>query len=710
MFIDILYLGGVNLQDLEYLFYPKSVAVIGASKRNGINSFPLEFLMERSFKGNIYPINPNYTEIRGYKCYPSIKDVNDKIDVAIVLVNADRSVDVIRQCVEVNVHFAIILSAGFSETGNSGQKLEETIQEVINGKNTRVLGPNSIGLLNLKEKIPLGFAYPFSLKEYLNGSVAICSQSGAYGLGLWTRLQEERIGVKYLATTGNELDITIAEFINYYSTKPNINVIGVYIEGFSTKEDVATFFKSLEYARLNGKKVVILKSGKSEAGIKATQSHTASLTGAYDIFKVKCKQYGVYLVNNFTDQINVIKLLNNNKDVSGNKVGITTTSGALGIITADACYDYKLSVPQLTSDLKMELNDVLPNFSSNINPIDMTAQVMNEPLFIKSVLNALAESKQFDYIILLSSTISGSVAASFSQAAIEVNKSSAVPVLVCLTGGEMISREIQDVLQNEGISFFRSPEEAVRSMAYISDNIEISNYPNNVEYNYSPIKLKHQDFKTEKDSKTWLSHQGFKVPNSMFIKSPLNIKKGDETFELKWPVILKGQVNNISHKTEYGLVQPNINNVKELNSSLRSMWNIMEESFKLEKIQGILIEEQVQEAVEVLVGARWDALLGPVLIFGSGGIFVEILKDIALSKVPLTKVEAEKLIKESEIYPVLNGYRRGTKFDITSLINFIIQFSEMINNIEGNINEIEINPLFVLPENKGVKIIDALIV
>lgn len=698
------------MQELQHLFYPKSVAIIGASKSQSINTYPLKFLMDRNFSGHVYPINPNYTEIKGIECYPTILDVPEKVDIAIVLVSAERSLQVIKECVTAGVRFAVMLSAGFSETGSKGKELEKEIQEAIEGSNTRVLGPNSIGFLNLEEEIPIGFAYPFSLKEYLSGSVAICSQSGAYGLGLWTRLQEERIGVKYLATTGNELDVSIADFINYFSVKSDIKVISVYIEGFAEKTDAINFFEALQTAKSKGKQVVIVKSGKSEVGEKATQSHTASLTGAYDIFSVKCIQYGAYLVDSFTDQVNITKLLNTGKTSTEANIGIVTTSGALGIITADVCHDYNLFVPQLKQELIKELSTILPTFSSTINPIDVTAQVMNEPWIIKNVLDALVLSDQFEYIILLSSTISGAVAENFAKAAIEVNNKSDIPVLVCLTGGEMISGEIRDKLQDKGVSFFRSPEEAVRTISHIKNVPDYQIYPDSITSEHSTISINKQNYKTEKDAKDWLSAQGFEVPSSMLITSSTEVNHINETFNLNWPVILKGQVNHISHKTEYGLVQTNIHNIKDLKESLHNLWNIIDESFNEEAVQGILIEEQASEAIEVLVGARWDPLLGPVLVFGSGGIFVEILKDITLAKVPLTECEALNIIKESKIYPILNGYRKGIKYDIESLVNFITKFSKIVHDMEGNINEIEINPLFVLPENEGVKIIDALIV
>lgn len=698
------------MQSLEHLFHPKSIAIIGASESKSINAYPLQFLLKRNFSGKIFPVNPKYPTVHGLKCYSEITDINEEIDIAIVLVNAKRSLAIIKQCVEANVRFAVMLSAGFGEIGEEGQKLEHEIKRIIENSETRVLGPNSIGFLNLESNIPLGFAYPFSLQEYLSGSVAICSQSGAYGLGLWTRLQEERVGVKYLATTGNELDVAVSDFIKYFSTKPDINVIGVYVEGFSAKEDADAFFKALEKARANGKRVVILKAGRSEVGEKASQSHTASLTGGYDIFSIKCAQYGANLVTNFTDQINVIKVLNTKKQFTGRNIGIVTTSGALGIITADACLDNDLSVPQLTESDQGKLEEVLPDFSSVMNPIDVTAQIMNEPKMITEVLNILDESDLFNYIILLSSTISGNVAKNFSKAAIEFHKHSNKPILVCLTGGEMISGDLRTMLQKEGVSFFKSPEQAVETIAHISNMSNGEIYVSAANRDESIIKVNSSDFKTEKDAKQWLSNNGFQTPKSLFVTSLSEIELIGHQVSLAYPVIIKGQVDYVNHKTEYGLVKSNINNSKKLEDELTKMWTNMVNTFETERIKGILIEEQIADAIEVIIGAKWDPLFGPVLVFGSGGIYVELLKDINLSKVPLCKNEALQLIKQSKIYPILNGYRNGIKYDVTSLANFIIQFSKLISDIEGNISEIEINPLFVLPGGQGVKIVDALIV
>jgi acetate---CoA ligase (ADP-forming) len=696
----------IDTMSLESLFYPQSIAIIGASERmNRIGSRPIQYLLDNGYNGNIYPINPKYDQIAGLPCYPDLYHVPEKIDLAILALPESLVMTAIKQCAEKKVKSVIIFSSGFAETGSKGRELQDQILQITQKHGMRVLGPNCLGMFNHNNGVYATFSVSMSDGAPIKGRIGLVTQSGAFGSHVITSARERHIGFSCWVSTGNEMDIDVADCIAYLADKDDIDVIACYIEGV---KDGEKFLNALSLAKENQKPVVLLKSGRSEVGKEAVQSHTASLVGSDEVFDVVFKQTGVYRVNTIEEFLNISYACTMVPLPKGNNVGVFSVSGGLGIMIADQLIEHSMKLPEPSQNIKEELLNILP-FAGVRNPFDITAQIINQPTLLRDFMDVVFSSQmEVDIAIVFLSHLGLSDSIFSNQLEILIEMKEKYPDQPCIVV-TLTKPEIRKSLAEAGIFVCEDPTEAVKvvhALNYFRKKLSASS-PMNQKW-----EQKHLDFSnspqvlTEYKSKKYLKDYGIpctKEGLAATLKEAILLAE-----EIGYPVVLKGMSADILHKTDSGLVHLKLGNKEDVKLAYNEIMKKMSEMGV--NAEGVLVQEWVNcNGLEVIVGSKYDVVFGQMILVGLGGIFTEVFNDVSMRKAPVSTTEAEKMLRELRSYPLFQGYRNQHSLDISALSELVSQFSHFVTDHKDIISEIDLNPVIVHPKGYGVVTVDALI-
>jgi acyl-CoA synthetase (NDP forming) len=694
--------------DFRKFFKPNSIAIVGASpNEQSINGRTLMHLLNHKYSGEIYPVNPKYNQIKGIHTYPEIKSIPYDIDLAILIVAARRIPEVIEQCIEKKVPFAIIYSSGFAEAGVEGEKLQNYLKEVTINGDIRILGPNCQGMVNVLDNVAASFSGALDLPTIKPGPVGFASQSGALGYSTFNLLQEEGIGFNFVVSTGNEVDLEVTDFLIEFAKHDQTYVLVSYVEGFKRPERL---FDLAEICLKEEKPLLIFKVGNSEIGAKAASSHTAALAGSSILYDSLFKQLGITKVSDTEEVSDLCKILTRTKKPAGSRVGIITTSGGAGVILADQCALNGLEVPSLSEQTKHVLQQYLPDFGSDLNPVDLTAQIAgSEQLFDESI-NAVVIDPNIDILIVALTMVTGPRAADMAKFLVKKAREIDKPLVVVWMAGDELAKPGLEVLKLEQLTYFKSPKRCIEAIKKFVDIYSNFNRRNDIlqfiserrEFLHSKITI--PDNLYEFEAKKWLNQQGLPVTKEKLAKSREEAVKFAK--EIGFPVALKVQSSKIPHKTDVGGVALNIQTTEEVVSAYLFIKREVTKNTGIE-IDGILVQEMVQEGIEVFLGCHVDPQLGPSITFGLGGIFVEVLKDTKTVLPPLSHNNARKLIEGIRGYPIFNGVRGQKSVDINMLAEFISKFSRICASLNQDI-QIDLNPVVVTSD--GIKIVDALVI
>lgn len=686
---------------LKMLFYPKTIAIVGASQNlNSIGGQPIKFLQKYNYKGKIMPVNPKYSEIAGFKCYPSISDINEEIDVVLVSVASKRVLNVVKECVEKKAHFVVIFSSGFAEIGNV--KEQQELVDAVKGSGTRILGPNNQGIVNFIEGIPAGFNPLLDAEVVNKGNIGIVAQSSGMGFASIGFAIEQGLGISHIATVGNQADIDIMELIQFMLEDDETSIVTCIIEGLRPNSNLPELAK---LAKQKGKELVFLKLGRTAVGKKASMSHSGSLAGDAEVFEAFCQQAGVISVKDMEDLIDVLVGLQGKKP-GGDRVAIVTETGGSGILAADICEDFKIKTPGLTEETTSSLRKILPSFASVHNPVDFTAQIFNEEDLFRNCLLEVVKDSNIDVLMFSFGPTRGKLAEKMADDIIEVSKTLQKPIFISwLTPEQPFFKK----LRAANIPLYPTPYRCVRALGHIMRQ----ETPVKLKEKEPASEQKHGDLKavsfTEYQTKKMLGQHGIIVPKGGLATSTeeaLNLAT-----QVHYPVVLKLMSPQITHKTDAGLVMLGIKDDQELAASYNTLLDRAGTSFPQAEIEGVLVEEMVQKPVaEVILGIKYDVSFGPVMIFGLGGIFVEVLGDVARRVLPLTREQAFEMIASIKAFPLLNGYRGRPKGDLEALVDTILNVSRFALEQQDKFKEMDINPIFLMPEGKGTICGDALLI
>ncbi|MCX6650633.1 MAG: acetate--CoA ligase family protein [Methanomassiliicoccales archaeon] len=692
---------------MRELFEPASVAVIGASQeKNKVGHIILANIIESGFQGGLYPINPRYQEVLGLRCYPVITDVPDGVEMAVIVVPAKAVLQVMEDCGKKGVKAVIVISAGFKEVGREGAELEHRLGEVAKKYGMRVLGPNCLGLVNTHHHMNATFA----TEPPRQGNIAISSQSGAICVVMLDWAANINIGFSKFVSVGNKLDVDEGHLLEYLRDDSLTKVIGMYIEGTDRGRE---FLRQAEMTT-RVKPVIALKAGRTSSGAKAASSHTGAMSGSDKVYDAAMKQSGVVRVKNIEEMFDLLQAFSTMPLPQGEGVAIVTNAGGLGVMAADACSDNGLTLASFEATTVQKLKEKLPPAASLYNPIDVVGDaddvrydyairtVMDDPN-VACVLALLAPTDLVDI---------SSVARTLTAFA----GSSPKPIVTAFVGGKEMAGPIE-MLKAAGIPNYPSPDRGIRALAAMVEHKRsmerkevqvIKRMEADREAVQDVLRSVRSEGRlalSESEGKRILKAYGISTPQEGLAHDlPSAIELANS---IGYPVVIKVESPDIAHKTDVGGVVLNIDTDEELTRSYEVMLSKVREKVPRAKVDGVSIQKMMSGR-EVIVGMVRDDQFGPVITFGLGGIFVEIMKDVTQGIAPLDRDDVEHMIRSIKAYPILTGARGRRPGDVPALVDVILKISQISMEFP-EIEELEINPVMVGDEGTGVVAVDALV-
>ncbi|MEY4704681.1 MAG: hypothetical protein RL042_877 [Nitrospirota bacterium] len=702
------------VDSLRPFFHPRSVAVIGASRaKTHIGYRLLESLQESRFAGTIIPVNPQATEIAGLPAFPSLRSIPGPVDLAIIAVPPNAVLDVIDDCAAKQVTAAILITAGFAETGAWGISLEQELRKKVRQHGIRLIGPNCFGLMNLDPTVRLNATYTPIVPPF--GRVAIASESGGLGLAVVTAASRLNLGLSSFVSLGNHADITVNDLLEYWEQDQATDVILLYLE---TIVDPQRFRQIAERAGRT-KPIVVLKAGRTLAGQSAAGSHTAALATNDKAVDALFTQCGVIRAKTLEEFLALATGLSNQQLPAGRHVGILTNSGGPGVLCADSCAEEGLSLPTLSEQTRTALASVLPPTAALRNPVDVIG-FATEDQHAKAA-ETMLKSEEIDALIILHVSVraidNDPVAAgivrgiSAARQTIGGNK----PVYICWMAERDLDRKF--TIGRETIPTYRHPEIPARIISHAVAYEAWRRQPIGEVPNYRDIdlpKAKSICAKALSERGTgWLTTE---ETNALLVAMKLPLAPGamaanaEEAVKLActigFPVAVKLASHQILHKTEIGAVRLNLADEQAVRDAFDAIRSRLAQDNKLDAMEGVLVQPMLSSGVEVMAGMTRDPLFGPLLAFGLGGIHVEILGDVQFRVAPLTDRDATEMVQEIKGYRLLQSYRGRPAADVKAIEDVLLRLSRLAAEIP-EISELDLNPIFALPEGQGCKIVDA---
>jgi acetyltransferase len=692
-------------QKIKYLFEPKSIAVIGAARdENKIGYKILKNILTGGYQGQIYPINPQGGEILGLKSYRNIEEVNGPVDVASIVIPARFVFEAVKSCAQKRVRYLTIISSGFSEIGNNEE--ERRIVSYANEHNMRVLGPNIFGIYSAAASLNA----TFGSSGIIPGRVAIITQSGALGIAMIGKTTVENIGLSAIVSVGNKTDVDEADLLEYLVADEHTKIVLMYIEGVRDGE------RLIQAVKMSTQKipVVVIKSGRSERGAIAAASHTGSLAGSDEIFDAIMKQCGVLRAESVEEAFNWCKFLANTPFPSGENTVIVTNGGGIGVMATDACEKYKVRLYDDTAALKEAFSTVTPDFGSTKNPIDLTGQATSS--HYHSALEEALKNREINSIIALYGETAVFDAENLSSM-IEENsrkfKAEKKPLVFSIFGGEEIENCLISLKKTDA-AVYGDVYEAVSCLGSVytyyhylrerSDAIDQAEIDvQAIVRVLKPALEEGRSFLLAHEGQEVMQAAGILIPRSIIARSLDEAVRGAE--KIGYPVVMKVVSRDILHKSDAGGVALDLEDKNEVIDAYQAILRHCRAYKADAHIEGVEISEMVAKGMETIIGARRDRTFGPMIMFGLGGIYVEVMKDVAFRALPINRKEILSMVKEVRAYPLLLGVRGEEKKDLDAVVDTIIKVGTILQKCDL-ISDIEINPLMVYEHGQGVKAVD----
>ncbi len=703
-------MGTINL---DKMFNPKSVAIIGASDEKGSVGYGIvKNFSDSGFNRKVYYINIRKPEILGIKTYQSIEQVPEAVDLAIIATPAKTVPDVMEQCGKANVKGVIIVSAGFKETGPEGKALEDRILTTAKKYGTRVIGPNCIGLITPSASLNATFVD----KMPKPGQVAFLSQSGALGSAILDWAINENIGFSTFVSVGSMVDVDFGDLIDYLGSDSKTKSILMYIEGITE----ARKFMSAARHFSSTKPIIVVKSGKYNESAKAASSHTGALSGEDDVYDAAFKRAGIVRVDEIEDLFNAAEVLGTQPLPAGRRLAIITNAGGPGVMATDELITKKGELAKLDKFTIDRLDKILPPFWSHGNPLDVLGDA--KPDRYKVAVEACLDDENVDGIVIILTQQANTEPVETAKAIVEIIKNKTVnKTILASFMGFGPATEANKILNDNKIPTYSTPEQAIKTYMFMYQhkrNLELiyetpEELPVNLALPKRPVmnifrnvECEDRDILTEEEAKEVLKYYNLPVVKTLVAATPEEAVAHAK--EIGFPVVLKILSPQITHKTDAGGVILNLQNEKDVREAYETLIKNAKIYKPDVKIVGVTIQSMVQkEGIELILGAKKDPVFGPVILFGMGGIGVELFKDYSISFPPLNTTLILRMMEETKVYTLLKGYRGSLPVDLSVLDKIILRFTQLIIDFP-QIKEIDINPL-LMEQNKAT-ILDARIV
>lgn len=698
---------------MQALLSPRSVVIVGASADySKFTGRTVKYVLKHGYQGRLYAVNPARSSISGIPCFPSLRDLPEAVDAAFIQIAARGIPAVIEQCIEKQIKGIIIHSAGLGEDGKEGVKTRERIRSQVREAGIRIVGPNCAGIANMTRNIVLSPIVCYELDAIPRGRIGLISQSGGLTGAYVTRAADRGIGFSHVISTGNEMDLGVGEFTRYLVEDENTDAIAIFLEAL---RDVACFREAAVEAIGARKPIVVLKVGRTEIGARAAASHTGALTGADAVYDAFFRQYGITRVETLEDLFEVPALLCKTKPPSGRNVGVITTTGGGATIVVEAAAQAGLKFPPPCDDAIRAATAFLPSFAAKTNPMDVTMSGTGGGF--RNGLDLLLKDDTFDMIVGVVGTSSQFEPELGVQPIVDASRDATKPLAAFCNPN---AAEALRLFEKQGIPSFRTPEACGRALGYLVTYGEaVKSFDRRRDQQQAPdpaspaarmarsILAGAGTILNEHDSKRVLAACGIPVTRERLAGDPEAAKQA--AGEIGYPVALKVMSAHIPHKTDAGVIRLGIRSEAELEASFGDLI-ARAKGFRADaQIDGILVQEMAERGVEVIVGMKREPGFGPVILFGLGGVSVEVFRDVAFRIPPFGLSDARDMIGEVRGAKLLNGFRGMAKMDMEAIAETLVRVAALALDLGEQIRELDINPLVVYPEGKGVKVVDALI-
>lgn len=680
-------------QSFETLFNPDSVALIGASADpEKLSGRPARYLEQFEYGGSVHLVNPSQESIDGKPCYDSITDVPEHVDVALVLVPARVVPAVIRECGEHGVSFAIVIASGFAETGDEGAQLQEKVLEIAQEHDVRLIGPNSQGLVELSNGVALSFSSILKRDEHISGNVSFVSQSGAFGGAIYQLIQNAAVGVSKWITTGNEADVDTLDIVNFYVDDPETNVVVAYVESITEGYRLQSISRR---AKENDTKIVVMCAGISDAGREATASHTGSIATDEAIYDAAFDQTGVtrvWGVDEFKDTVTAYSRLGvTDYPDSNSGIGVISMSGGAAAMIADACDRYGVPLPALSVETKQTLQNEIPRYGSMSNPVDVTGAAISSPQVFERCVMAVVNDDNVGALLLQFGNSGKETIEVCKDLVIKLREESSIPIAAVFTGN-LPRPETAAALSEVGVLQFEDPTRAVSTLAKV---FKWSQYRTRTD---AALPKTNGVGKTFSPSTDWdavtsslASHDIQFAPSGVAQDAEMAV---DVANEIGYPVVAKLNPLEVAHKVDVGGVITGLDDEEAVKDAYEQL-----------DASNVVIQKSI-DGVELILGVIDDPDFGPVMLFGPGGVFVELLDDVFTYRMlPVTDQIAREMIDESKAKRLMEGYRDKQPVDIEAVVATLVAVSDVY--AATDVSELELNPVIATPD--GCFAVDLLI-
>jgi len=705
--------------DLKNLFHPRSVALIGAStEQNKLSGRPFRFFREYGYAGNVYPVNPKYPEIAGVPCFAKLSDIPGEVDLAVITLPATSVPEALAECGTKSVKAAAIISSGFAEVGGEGVRLQDELQRIALENGIAVCGPNCSGFVYFPERVTATFSVGLDGGFPEAGPAAFISQSGALSSYILGAAKERGLAFRYWITTGNECVLSFTDYLQYVLEDPEVRLVLGYLEDARNGQ---AFQAAARRALALDKPLIILKAGRSEAGAKASVSHTGSLAGADEVYQAVFSQNGVLRADSLDELFDLALLAQARRRPRGRRVQVVSISGAAGILMADVGSELGLEFSDLSPATKDELRKIMPTFASITNPMDVTAEAVARPGLLTQAAEVILTDPNVDNLVMFFGIVPGAherLATGIAQVAQGTDK------LVMMTWFPLPRADIWMSLARAGVPVFSEPARGIRALGKMAQYVaarerSFSRHTATIESSpglesavrkiLDQAKNQGRNTLSEVETKSLLKALGLTVPRGGLARNAAQARSLANS--IGGAVALKASSPDLLHKTEAGVIRLGVESPEEVERAFEEIVAKAKKWDPQARLDGVLVEEMIGgDTREVIVGARKDLRFGPIVTFGLGGVFVEAIRDFAVWPAPLSLDEAREMIRRIRGYRILTAFRGRPAADLEALAQVLCQVGQFACKWQERIAELEINPLFVLPAGSGVIVGDALAV
>ena len=697
-----------RLRAIDRMLNPRSIAIVGASAKGGYGGRLMNAVVRSKDRVNIYPINPNYEEVSGLRCYASLAELPEAPDLVGVVVPYTKVLGVLEECRAKGAGSAVIISAGFAERGTeAGAALQEKVAAFAKETDFHFTGPNCLGIANVRADI-----WPTASSRTLGGltgHIGLICQSGATAFGPFLlRAVDSGIGLGHIISTGNEIDLDFSDFARYLVHDPETRVIAGFVEGF---KDVRKFLQVAELAAEHGKPIVLIKIGRSESGAKAARSHTAAMTGEDALYEAAFRQYGVIRVQDYDELLETAHTFSELRKPKKRGIGVVSHSGGISSLTADMLGHAGLELPALTDRARDGINAILKDFGWAANPADVTGFARREE-FVQ-IMDYLADEPDVGTVVVASAGAGNQI----DHVVALRDKRPDTNVAFMWTTSRTDEKTLPK-LKASNIPIFYSPAALATAMKSLADyhdwrerrggTISLPQLTDDQRGAVARVKALGRAELSESESKQLLAAWGIASAREIPAQSAGGAVEAAES--IGFPVVLKVDSPDILHKTEAGGVRVGLSDANAVRSAYEEIVASARAYAPQAQVHGVVVQEMVTGGVEMIVGVKYDAQLGPMLLFGTGGVTVEVYEDVALRHCPIDRAEALRMVNEVKGAKLLRGFRGNPPADIEALADTLVSVSQLAAQLEGTLTELDVNPLVVLPAGRGVRALDALVV